>query len=222
MIELLNIDCMKHMAGCGDNTFDLAIVDPQYGIGQDLLRNGPTRSKLAKAGEHRMFDNTEPPPPEYFVELKRISKNQIIWGANHFCDRFDANGPRWIFWDKHTGGNVFSDGELAYTSFPGALRKFDYPWNGMIQGYHGDKRLNEVRIHPTQKPIALYAWLLEMFARQGDLILDTHLGSGSSAIAAHRLGYDFVGCEIDEFFYSAAQARLASETQQETMKFENT
>ncbi len=147
-------------------------------------------------------------------ELERISKNQIIWGANHLADLFDATGSGWIVWDKHTGNNCFSDCELAFSSFKNACRKFDYPWNGMIQGFHGDKRLNESRIHPSQKPVALYRWLLENFANPGQRIIDTHLGSGSSAIAAHYFGCDFVGCEIDVDFYHATCKRFGHETAQ--------
>ena len=210
---------MTYMKGLEDNAFDLACVDPPYGIGNDLLKNNPTRTKLATAGKYKLFDNSEPPPVEYFEELMRVSKNQVIWGANHFCDRFKANGSKWLVWDKHTGSNSFSDCELAYTSFDGALRKFDYPWNGMIQGYHGDKRKNETRIHPTQKPIPLYMWILNLLADPGQKILDTHGGSMSSAIAAHRFGCDFVGCELDSEYYDAAVKRFDAETAQAAMAF---
>lgn len=216
-IELLNIDCMEYMAGLEDDAFDLAIVDPPYGTGRDVLRNARTRSKLAKAGAHKLFDNTNPPPPEYFKELMRISKNQVIWGANHFCDRFNASGSKWLVWEKHTTGS-FADCELAYTSFPGALRRFDYTWNGMIQGSHGIKRNNEIKIHPTQKPIALYAWVLALFANPGHRVIDTHLGSGSSAVAAYRHDCEFVGCEIDLDYHVAALKRFDAETAQMAME----
>lgn len=217
MIELLHIDCMEYMKDLEDNAFDLAIVDPPYGFGNNAIKNGHTRTKLAPGGKHRMFDNSCSPDPEYFRELIRISTNQIIWGANHFCDKFDASGSRWLVWDKHTTSK-FSDCELAYTSFAGALRKFDYPWNGMIQGYHGDKRKNETRIHPTQKPIALYRWLMQNYAYPDCRIIDTHLGSGSSAIAAHYAGHEFVGCEIDKHFHNAALQRFHDETTQMAME----
>lgn len=215
-IEILHIDCMEYMAELEDNAFELAIVDPPYGIGNRLLKNGNTRTKLASAGAYGYFDNKEPPPREYFIELFRVSQNQIIWGANHFANRFESNSSRWLIWDKHTTGD-FADCELAYTSFAGAARKFDYPWNGMIQGYHGTKRFNEKRIHPTQKPIKLYEWLLSNYAKEGDRILDTHLGSGSSAIAAHRGGFDFVGCELDPDFCSAAKERFDLDTAQASL-----
>lgn len=216
MLELLNVDCMEYMATQPDNAFDLAIVDPPYGIGNNLLRNGASRTKLAPAGKHRLYDNSQPPPAEYFEELRRVSKNQVIWGANHFADRFGSASPAWIIWDKETTGN-FADCELAYTSFSHAARKFTYAWNGMIQGAHGNKRLNEKRIHPSQKPVKLYDWILHQYAEKGQRILDTHLGSGSSAIAAHYFGCDFVGCEIDGGHYQAASDRISRETRQVAM-----
>jgi len=132
------------------------------------------------------------------------------------CDLFNAAGSGWIFWDKKATGS-FSAGELAYSTFPCSLKYFCYPWNGMIQGFHGNKRMNEKRIHPSQKPKALYGWLLEQFAKPGQRVLDTHLGSGSSAIAAHYGGFDFVGCEIDQDYYNAAIERFKSETAQQAM-----
>jgi len=209
---------MEYMAGLEDNAFDLAIVDPPYGHGNKAIRNGKNKTKLATEGGQPLFDNSSAPDPEYFQELMRVSRNQIIWGANHFCDRFNASGSRWLVWDKHTSCS-YAECELAYTSFPGALRKFDYPWNGMIQGYHGDKRMNEQRIHPTQKPVKLYQWMLHNFAAGGQKILDTHLGSGSSAIAAHHFGCEFVGCEIEESYYSAAKKRFKEKTAQKALNF---
>lgn len=209
---------MEYMRGLDDNAFDLAIVDPPYGMGNDSIRNGKTKTKLAKAGDHHSFDNSKAPSEEYFEQLKRVSLNQVIWGANHFCDRFKSNSSRWIVWNKHTGESCFSDCELAYTSLPGALRMLDYPWNGMIQGFHGDKSKNETRIHPTQKPVFLYSWVLNLCAKKGHKILDTHLGSGSSAIASHYSGFDFVGCEIDPIFYKSACSRFDNETLQLAMQ----
>lgn len=204
---------MEYMKRCEDNSFDLAIVDPPYGHGTGLLRNGKTKTKLAKAGNHKFFDNSKGPNPEYFIELKRVSKNQIIWGANHLCNQFNAASPAWIIWNKHTSCN-FADGELAHTSFKTAAKIFDYPWNGMIQGTHGNKSKNEIRIHPTQKPVALYNWILHNYAESEQRILDTHLGSGSSAIAAHYFGCDFVGMEIDKDYYNSAVERFNQETAQ--------
>jgi site-specific DNA-methyltransferase (adenine-specific) len=135
----------------------------------------------------------------------RVSKNQIIFGANHFCNIFAANSKGWIVWDKARRGMTFADCELAYTSFNKPARVFDFRWNGALQGYEGKK---EKRIHPTQKPVALYEWLLMEYAQPGDRILDTHLGSGSSALAAHNLEFDFVGLEMSDHYYQEAKARL--------------
>jgi len=214
MIELHNIDCMEYMRGLADNAFELAIVDPPYGHGNNLIVKGNTRSKIATAGQFKAYDNSKSPDREYFDELMRVSKNQVIWGANHFAGKFDSSGSAWIVWDKHTTGD-FSDCELAYSSFGTACRKFDYMWNGMHQGSAGgNMKLNEKRIHPTQKPVKLYQWILEKYGTSGDKILDTHLGSGSSAIAAHYGGFDFVGCELDPDYFKVTKSRIEIETSQ--------
>lgn len=208
---------MEYMSSLPAGSFDLAIVDPPYGIGNDMLRKGPTRTKLAVGKKYKTFDNSKPPDPAYFDELRRVSKNQIIWGANHFADKFNSASPCWIIWDKQNTGD-FADCELAYTSFGGAARKFTYMWNGMHQGQlGGNKQKNEKRIHPCQKPVKLYNWMLHKFAKPGQRILDTHLGSGSSAIAAHYYGCDFVGCESDRDHYNAARERFDAETKQEIL-----
>lgn len=215
MIELLNIDCMEYMKGLEDNAFDLAIVDPPYGIGESGKTN-KSRGKLAVAQDYKPFagGDLEPPNLQYFQELQRVSKNQIIWGANHFCSIFGGSSSCWIVWDKMTGATDFADCELAYTSFNTAVRKFQFQWSGMLQG---NMKKKEYRIHPTQKPAKLYEWLLSNYAKEGDRILDTHLGSGSSAIAAHYGGFDLVGCELDEDYYKAACERFDNETSQIAM-----
>lgn len=212
-IKLLNTDCMTYMASLPDKAFDLAIVDPPYGIGTKFIKNTQNRTKLAKAGDYKHYPNNESdrPAPEYFVELARVSRNQIVWGANHLADLFTVKSAGWISWDKFATGN-FSDGELAYTSFNRSLKIFRYQWNGMHQGHRGNKALNEKRIHPSQKPVALYHWLLKNYAESGQRILDTHLGSGSSAIAAFCFGCVFVGCEIDKDYHEAAVKRFNNET----------
>lgn len=214
-VELLNIDCMEFMAGCEDNSFDLAIVDPPYGIGENGDRN-KSRGKLAVAKDYKSFagGDIEPPKPIYFEQLQRISKNQIIWGANHFMQNIAAGSPCWIVWDKQTGASDFADCELAYTSFKTAVRKFTFQWSGMLQG---DMKNKEFRIHPTQKPVKLYDWLLSNYAEKGQRILDTHLGSGSSAIAAHYYGVDFVGCELDKDYYDSAVERFDQQTKQQSL-----
>ena len=184
-IELLNIDCMEYMKTLPDKAFDLACVDPPYGIGECGDRNA-SRGKLAVAKDYKQFAGGDVAAPDsaYFDELRRVSKNQIIWGANHFIDNlpFNCSSPCWVVWDKENGASDFADCELAWTSFKTAVRRFKFQWAGMLQG---DMKNKEHRIHPTQKPVKLYEWLLHNYAKQGDRILDTHLGSGSSAIAAH-------------------------------------
>lgn len=215
-IKLLNVDCMEYMASVPDKYFDLAIVDPPYGIGESGKTN-KSRGKLAVAKDYKPFagGDLKPPPREYFLELERISKNQIIWGANHFMDLVLKGSPCWIVWDKINGESDFADCELAYTSFKSAVRQFRFQWAGMLQG---DMKNKEFRIHPTQKPRKLYDWLLTNYAKQDQKILDTHLGSGSSAIAAHYFGVsEFVGCELDQDYFKASVDRFKIETSQETL-----
>lgn len=215
MIELIHDDCMTYMKGCEDNAFDLAIVDPPYGIGESGKTN-KSRGKLAVAKDYKPFygDDLNPPDADYFSELQRVSKNQIVWGANHFMDRIVKGSPCWVVWDKDNGASDFADCELAWTSFKTAVRRYKFQWAGMLQG---DMKNKEHRIHPTQKPVKLYQWLLKNYAEKGQRILDTHLGSGSSAIAAHYFGCDFVGIEIDEDYYTAAVERYYAETAQKAM-----
>lgn len=202
VIELLHIDCMEYMKTLPDKAFDLAIVDPPYGIGES---GGAQRTRGSKRtnGEKKDWDNSRP-DLAYFIELQRVSKNQIIWGGNYFADLLKASRC-WIYWQKDMGGD-FADGELAWTSFDRVLKQF--------------RQRSETffRIHPTQKPIKLYKWLLKNYSDQAHRVLDTHLGSGSSAIAAHYFGCDFVGCEIDKDYYDAAVKRFNDETSQMAME----
>jgi len=218
--EILNIDCMEYMAGLEDNAFDLTIVDPPYGLDVANKFGGEERKSGKGAAMKTAFEKKDwdlrIPDKQYFVELMRISKNQIIWGAN-YMSHYLPPSMGWIVWDKNNGTTKFSDSELAFSSFNRALRIYKYTWNGMIQG---DMKNKESRIHPTQKPIRLYDWLLQNYATSGMRILDTHLGSGSSAIAAHYFGCDFVGCEIDKDYFEAAQKRFDKETRQIDFKFE--
>ena len=210
-VEILNMDCMEYMKGLPDNAFDLAIVDPPYGIGMSGGKIGGDNS--AKSTEYSNFygNDSDAPNSEYFKHLARVSKNQIIWGANHFIESIpNASSPCWVVWDKENTGN-FADCELAYTSFNTAVRVYRFRWNGMLQG---DMKNKEVRIHPTQKPVKLYQWLLDKYAKPGDKILDTHLGSGSSAIAAHYAGFDFVGMELDKHYFDLACERFKKDTAQ--------
>lgn len=207
----LNIDCMEYMATLPDKAFDLAIVDPLYG-GNDAigLKDCKTNGKQATSRtEYKLFKNVAP-NQEYFDELKRVSKKQIIWGVN-FYDVKGLTGGR-IVWDKH--GTAFGRAEEAYYSDSKSVEIFEYTWNGMLQGNMANK---ESRIHPTQKPVALYEWLLTNYAKDGDRILDTHLGSGSSRIAAYNLGFDFVGCEIDKDYFDKQEERFARHTAQTSL-----
>lgn len=214
MIELINVDCMEYMAEQPDDAFDLAIVDPPYGIDAANIFGGNERKSGNGAAMKTAFEKKDwdlrVPDKVYFDELMRISKNQIVWGANYMSN-FLPPSMGWVVWDKDNGATKFSDAELAFSSFDRALRVWRYTWNGMIQG---DMKNKEQRIHPTQKPVKLYEWLLTNYAEKGQRILDTHLGSGSSAIAAHYGGFDFVGCELDEDYYKAAKERFDRETAQ--------
>jgi len=187
-------DNMEGMKAFPDNHFELAIVDPPYGIG---INESIGRRKGEKHSGHKKtyWDNLIP-PPEYFIELKRVSKNQIIWGGNYMTDYLKPS-PCWLFWDKGFSEDVtFAQFEMAWTSFNSSAKKYDKHPN----------QLN--RIHPTQKPVKLYEWLLMRYANEGDKILDTHLGSGSSRIAAYKLGFDFTAYEIDEDYYRDQEKRF--------------
>lgn len=188
-----------------DKFYSLAIVDPPYGIGEDGGTNH-TRSKLCKA---RTFVakgwDVSAPNTAYFAEMRRVSVHQIVWGANHYIDRIPLASPCWIVWDKDNGATDFADCELAWTSFPSAVRRFKFKWQGMLQEDMANK---EARIHPTQKPVALYRWLLKNYAKPGQRILDTHGGSMSIAIACDIEGFDLTLCEIDKDYFEAGKKRL--------------
>lgn len=196
--EVKNIDCMEYMAQFPNKYFELAIVDPPYGIGANKMTLGNGKKKIFRGSSD--WDK-ETPNEEYFHELKRVSQNQIIWGGNYMTTFLPPTGA-WVFWDKGTGENDFADGELAWTSFNGALRKISKSWVG------ANAKDGIERIHPTQKPIYLYRWLLCKYAKQGDKILDTHLGSGSSRIAADMEGFDFYACELDKDYFDASCKRF--------------
>ena len=204
-MQISNEDNMQLMARYEDNHFDLAIVDPPYGIGASEMTMGAGKKKWDKGKE---WDN-EAPTEEYFKELFRVSKKQIIWGGNYFTLPIQRG---WIFWDKDIReGLSFSDGELAWTSFDRVLKRCFIPYSGFRGADNGGK------IHPTQKPVKLYEWLLMNYAKDGDKILDTHLGSGSIALACHNLNFDLTACELDKEYYEAAMKRLKEHQQQLTM-----
>lgn len=218
-----NMDCMDAMRAMPDGAFDLAIVDPPYFSGPE--RRGYYGSRVSKIGVHRDYPISPAwkiPGQAYFDELRRVAKRYIVWGCNYF-DYVFASGR--IVWDKCNGDSSFSDCEIAATNCHDSVRLFRYMWNGMLQGksiaegfvQQGNKALNERRIHPTQKPVALYTWLLQRYAKPGWKILDTHLGSGSSRIAAYDLGFDFAGYEIDPHYFAAQEKRFEDHTAQMTL-----
>ena len=210
-----NMDCMEGMAQIPDKYFDLAIVDPPYGIGESRKKRENTKStkwKNPSSKEHNVKDwDIKTPAQIYFDELFRVSQNQIIWGGNYFIDKIQKPSMGWIFWDKKNGDSDFSDGELAFSSFNKGLRKFEWLWNGF------QKEKPEQRFHPTQKPVALYKWLLKNYAKPGDKILDTHVGSASSLIACHDLGFDYLGFELDPDYFRMATERLETHKAQLNM-----
>jgi site-specific DNA-methyltransferase (adenine-specific) len=199
---------MNFMREFPDKYFDLAIVDPPYGIGEANGKNAKRVSKGQKAPPvaytAKSWDSA-PPHEAYFNLLRQKAKNQIIFGGNYFAPNLPGS-MGWIFWDKERAASDFSDGELAFTSFNRGVKIFKYCWDGFRQG--PSRQSIERRLHPTQKPIALYSWLLENYAKPGDKILDTHLGSGSSRIAAYKKGFDFWGCEIDADYFAASEKRF--------------
>ena len=212
--EFLNMGCLPAMKEYPDNFFDLAIVDPPYFSGPEKRRY--YGRKTSPIGVKRLYGETSEwkvPDNEYFDELFRISKHQIIWGVNYFDYSF---GTGRIVWDKVNGESSFSDCEIAYCSFHDSVRLFRYMWNGMMQGksiseghiQQGNKSLNEKRIHPTQKPVNLYRWLIQKYAKEGYKILDTHVGSASSLIAFEEAGLEYIGFEKDEQIFKSALARL--------------
>lgn len=212
--EFKNMDCMTEIVKFPDNYFDVAIVDPPYYSGPEKRKF--YGRKISPIGVQRIYDKSTSwsvPEREYFDELFRISKNQIIFGCNYFNYPF---GSGRIVWDKCNGSSSFSDCELAYTSFHDSVRLFRYMWNGMMQGksiseghiQQGNKKLNEKRIHPTQKPVNLYRWLAQKYLKPGQLVLDTHVGSGSSLIAFEEYGLQYIGYEVDKNYYDLARLRV--------------
>lgn len=214
--KLYNIDCMEGMKLIPDKYFDLAIVDPPYFNGPNKrmyygrnINKLPVRKKF-----YEPIESWDIPSKEYFEELKRVSKNQIVWGINYFDCYL---GPGLIIWDKVNGESTFSDCEVAYCSMHNKTKMFRYMWNGMMQGksiseghiMQGDKSKNEVRIHPTQKPVNLYKWTLLNYAKPGDKILDTHVGSASSLVACYEMGYEFLGFEKDKNMFNLTNKRLS-------------
>jgi site-specific DNA-methyltransferase (adenine-specific) len=209
-ITITNEDNMELMARYPDNYFDLAIVDPPYGLGDRLVKGG-TKGEMGKlknlADDKVTTWDDEIPPPEYFTELQRVSKKQIIWGGNYFIDYLNKTDG-FIVWDKMNGTNPMADAELAWQNIKGTTRMFR--WH-----HFSGERIK--KIHPTQKPIKLYEWLLDNYAKEGDKILDTHLGSGSIAIASHNRKFELTACELDKDYFEASIKRIKNHVAQQTL-----
>lgn len=215
-ITIYNCDCMELLYQTQDNYYSLALVDPPYGIGENGQRNitgdRPTvKWKNPKSQHYVTFDDSEIPTFEYWQELLRVSKNQIVFGGNYFTEYLPPS-KGWIVWDKQVDiKEHLSMCELAWSSFDRKCNKFEYLWAGF-------KKKHQVkRIHPTQKPVDLYAWILLHYAKQGDKILDTHLGSGSIAIACHDYGFELTACELDKEYYDAAIKRIKNHVSQQKL-----
>ena len=227
--EVFNINNMEYMKTIPDKFFDLVIADPEYGIGTgDMAYLKSKRPVKQRYTNNKLFTpktiyknydwDNKPPEDKYFSELKRVSKNQIIWGANYFTQIIGGM----LVWDKLNGETSFSDGEIAYSSFNNKTEIFYFMWSGMIQGVYcgsdfrkaliqqGDKSKNEARIHPTQKPVIIYKYLLGKYAKQGDKIFDPNMGSQSSRIAAYDMGFDYYGCELDKDYFEQGNKRFES------------
>lgn len=219
--RLYNMDCMEGMKQFPDKFFELAIVDPEYGRRQHggvsrsgfVVQNNGKKMYVRDGRYKRKEWDVSPASPDYFSELFRVSKNQIIWGCNYYSQQF---GPGRIVWDKVNDGADQSNCEIAFNSLTTRVDIFRYMWRGMMQGksasegsiMQGNKKKNEKRIHPTQKPVELYKWLLSKFANPSDKILDTHVGSASSLIACMDMGFDYVGFELDLDYHTAASDRI--------------
>ena len=215
-----NMDCMDGMKEFPDKYFDIAVVDPPYFSGPE--KRGFYGRRISPIGVQRVYQKSAEwtiPDKAYFDELFRVSKNQIVWGCNYFDYHFP---PGRIVWDKCNGNTDFSDCEIAFCSFHDSVRLFRYMWNGMFQGksieegdiQQGNKKKNEKRIHPTQKPVMLYRWLFGRDTERGMKLLDTHVGSASSLIAAHDAGLQSVGFELDQHYYELSKKRLDEYTAQ--------
>jgi len=208
---LFNCDCNDLMAHVPEKHFELTCVDPPYGIGIDGQKETTNKERNPKQNrKHHLTKNwdSEIPTAEYFRELERVSKNQIIWGANYFVLHLNMAKKGWIFWFKGQEGLTMSDGELAYSSFDKPTRQINI---------NRVELLKDGTIHPTQKPVRLYEWLLTNYAKQGDKILDTHLGSGSHAIACNNLGFELTACELDTDYFEASIKRIEQASKQATL-----
>lgn len=204
LLKMILGDCEEYMKTLPDKSFDLAIVDPPYGINiAEKLANGWVSKAGGTKFEAKDWDKYTP-TQEYWDKLFRVSKNQIVWGGNYFMSKIQRDSPCWIFWDKNNGDSLFADGEMAWTSFDSPVRLAKIHWCGSAAKHETGQN----KIHPTQKPVALYKFCLNKYAKKGQTIFDTHGGSFSSAIACYDLGYDFTGIEIDADQFELAVQRI--------------
>jgi site-specific DNA-methyltransferase (adenine-specific) len=212
-ISLYNEDCLNVLLQLPDKSIDVIVTDPPYGLGEWVGRKkGRSRIAIAREWGRQDWDD-KIPDPVYFEEMFRVSKNQVIFGGNHFVEHL-KNSPCWLVWDKHTTGN-FADCELAWTSFDTTVRKIDYMWNGMFQGSAGgNMKLNEKRLHPTQKPLPVMEWIIANYTQPGDLIADIFMGSGTTGVACANFGRSFIGVEKEKHFFQIAEQRIQSASEQ--------
>lgn len=214
-INITNEDNMELMARYSDNHFELAIVDPPYGIGFSDYQRGSmgekVKNRYTKNGKKKWDDSV--PNEEYFKELFRVSKNQIVWGGNYFPFIWSYGGKGFIYWHKGNPVPNFADGELAWTSFNKVAKQFNFRYYGNLEGNTSSSKKH----HPTQKPIQLYNFLLDNYAKEGDKILDTHLGSGSIAIACYKRGFELTACELDEEYFNCSIKRIKENTIQKSL-----
>jgi site-specific DNA-methyltransferase (adenine-specific) len=196
-------DCADVLREFPDGVADLVLTDPPYGIGEAAGKND-SRGNLAPVTMFTRYEwDNSPPPAEFFSSIKRVGKNQIVWGGNYFAAHL-GNSSCWLVWDKLNGENDFADCELAFTSFPKAVRRFSYRWAGFLQGNMACK---EQRVHPTQKPVPLFVWCLLNYSKPGDLVIDPCCGSGTTALACHKTGRRFVCIDKEPEYIRIAQER---------------
>ena len=211
-MKLIQEDCLKYLKSLDDKSVDVIVTDPPYGLGEWVGKK-KSRGKHVSGkewGTQSWDDKT--PDREYFSEILRVSKNQVIFGGNYFAHLLPPS-PAWLVWDKQNTGN-FADVEMAWTSFTTAARIFKYRWNGMFQGTIADKRMNEKRVHPTQKPLPLMEWVIQNYTKEGDTILDPFMGSGTTGVACVNFNRDFIGVEKENQFFNIAKNRIeAAESQ---------
>lgn len=221
IINIYNEDCMVAMMRMKDKEYEVAICDPPYNVGANdgnFGRGGHRAKDRTYRKELKKYTNADSAPNEkYFKELFRVSNHQIIWGANYYPQHLKHSG--WVVWDKDKKDGLLSQAELAYQSIDKRVMVYRHEWEGFRKGIGSFEKTSTRTIHPNQKPVALYQWLLKNYAKPGDRILDTHLGSGSSAIAADIMGFDFTGYEIDKDYYTAALDRFNRHKQQCVLEF---